>query len=108
MPKISIGTIVKLLVTCFVVGAALTWLDLDPRTLLDESLYMAKRLARWSVDNFGQVVSYIMLGAVVVLPLWAVSYLMRVIRSGTLLPKRFTGSADRADRGPGDDGPATP
>lgn len=103
MPKISVGTIVKLLVACFIVGAGLTWLELDPKTVLEESLHAAKRVARWSIDNFGEAVSYIMLGAVVVLPLWAVSYLMRMLRSGKLPGRR---SAGPASDGPDDDGPA--
>jgi len=100
MPKISVGTIVKLLIACLLVGMGMSALDLDPRTVFNESLRLAKQVAEWSIANFGQAVSYIMLGGAVVLPLWLVSYLLRFLRRGKLIAKRFSGS------GTNDDGPA--
>jgi hypothetical protein len=43
-------------------------------------LRWAKSLAEWSVDVFGSAVSYILLGAVIVLPIWLVFYLLRAVR----------------------------
>lgn len=100
MPKISGSTIVKLLIACFLVGMSLTVLNLDPRTLMTESLHMLKDLAQWSISNFGDAVSYIMLGAVIVLPIWLISYLLRLLRSRKLSTGSYSGSSNP---GRGDD-----
>ena len=106
MPRISGSTIVKLLIACFLVGMSLTVLNLDPRTLMTESLHMLKQLAQWSIANFGDAVSYILLGAVIVLPIWLASYLLRAMRSRKLSADRYSGSSNpgRGD----DDGSAAP
>jgi hypothetical protein len=80
MPKISGSTIIKLLIASLIVGFALTFFNLDPRDVLTHMLRWAKSLAEWSVDVFGSAVSYILLGAVIVLPIWLVFYLLRALR----------------------------
>jgi uncharacterized oligopeptide transporter (OPT) family protein len=80
MPKVTGSTVVKLIIACFLVGLFLAWFNLDPRDLLTESVRMAKDLANWSVARFGKAMSYIMVGAVVVVPIWLVLYLMRAVR----------------------------
>ena len=94
MPKITGSTIIKLLIACFLVGLGLTVLNLDPRTLMTESLQLLKQLAQWSISNFGDAVSYILLGAVIVLPIWFVSYLRRALRSRKLSADRYSGSSN--------------
>jgi hypothetical protein len=105
MPKITGSTIVKLLIACFLVGLGLTVLNLDPRTLMTEMLDVLKQLAQWSISNFGDAISYILLGAVIVLPIWAISYLLRVLRSRKLSAENYSGSSNR---GRGDDESAAP
>ncbi|MCG8545208.1 MAG: DUF6460 domain-containing protein [Alphaproteobacteria bacterium] len=80
MPKITGSTIVKLLIACFLVGAALAYFNVDPRDLLTDTVQVAKDLANWSVSGFGSALSYVLLGAVVVLPIWLVVYLLRAAR----------------------------
>ena len=82
MPKITGSTVVKLVIACFLVGLFLAWLNLDAQDLLTETVRLAKDLANWSVARFGKAMSYIMGGAVVVLPIWLVFYLMRAVRRG--------------------------
>ncbi len=80
MPKITGSTVVKLVIACFLVGLFLAWFNLDPRDLLTETVKLAKEMANWSVARFGKAMSYIMVGAVVVLPIWLVFYVMRAVR----------------------------
>jgi hypothetical protein len=80
MPKITGSTIIKLAIACLVVGFALATLHLDPKDVLTQIGHWAKSLAEWSVNMFGHAFSYILLGAVVVLPIWLVFYLLRAAR----------------------------
>lgn len=80
MPKITGSTIIKLVIVCFLVGFALAFFHLDPKDVLTQLARWAKSLAEWSVGAFGSAVSYILLGAVIVLPIWLVFYLLRAVR----------------------------
>jgi hypothetical protein len=80
MPKITGATIVKLIIACFLVGLVLVWLNLQPKDLLIQGWHWVKALAEWAVENLGSAMSYILLGAVVVLPVWLVFYLLRALR----------------------------
>jgi Domain of unknown function (DUF6460) len=80
MPKITGSTIIKLAIACLIVGFALATLHLNPKDVLTQLMHWAKSLAEWSVGAFGQAFSYILLGAVIVLPIWLVFYLLRAAR----------------------------
>ena len=80
MPKITGSTIVKLVIACFRVGLVLVWLNLQPKDVLLQGWYWVKSLAEWVMENLGSAMSYILLGAVVVLPIWLIFYLLRAIR----------------------------
>jgi len=80
MPKITGSTIIKLLVACFIVGFALTFFSVDPRDVLTWMVNTGRELAQWSVSVFGNAISYILLGAVIVIPIWLVFYLLRAAR----------------------------
>ncbi len=81
MPKITGATVIKLVIACFVVGLLLVWLDLDPKDVLLQGWRWVRSLAEWTVAHLGSAMSYILLGAVVVLPVWLVFYLLRALRS---------------------------
>lgn len=80
MPKITVSTVIKLVIACFLVGLALAFFNLDPRDLLTESVRVAKELADWSVSAFGSAFSYILLGAVIVIPVWLFFFILRAVR----------------------------
>jgi hypothetical protein len=80
MPKITGSTIVKLVVACFLVGLMLVWFDLKPQDVLIQGWHWVKSLVEWLMENLGSAMSYILLGAVVVLPVWLVFYLLRAVR----------------------------
>ena len=81
------GTLLKLLLASLVVGFVLTWLDVEPTDLVArtrEALLWAFAHARAVtddlVDSAGDVVGYVLVGAVVVVPIWLLSLLIRALR----------------------------
>ena len=80
MPKITVSTIVKLVIACFLVGLALVYFNVSPQELLVDMFNLAKRFVQWCASKFGDAMTYILLGAVVVIPIWLVFYLLRAVR----------------------------
>lgn len=76
MPKITVGTILKLLILSFFVGWGLSLLDLTPMELLRGMFDRFDDLFDWVSRSFGTIISYILLGAVIVVPIWAVLLLI--------------------------------
>jgi hypothetical protein len=80
MPPITIGNIVKLLLACLVVGAALSWLDWTPYDVWAwtrmAAVDLVENASRWG----GTVLSYILIGAIVVVPIWLARYVWRALR----------------------------
>lgn len=81
MPKISGRSLVKILVASLLVGIILAALDIDPRNLLDSAQAAFEKLADMGVSFFNWAFTYILIGAVVVVPIWLITYLWRVIRN---------------------------
>lgn len=81
------GTLLKLLLASLVVGFVLTWLDVEPTDLVARTreallwaLAQARNLTDDLVDSAGDVVGYVLVGAVVVVPIWLLSLLIRALR----------------------------
>lgn len=80
MPRITVATLVKLLVACLVVGALMSWFGWTPqafwlwvRDLFVDAFASAERWA-------GSVLGYVLIGAVVVVPIWLARYVWRAVR----------------------------
>ncbi len=80
MQKSTFSTVVKLAVISLLVGMALAFFDITPQRLLEnlgstviEIYRLILRFLRWSLE-------YILIGAVVVLPIWLALYLVRMAR----------------------------
>ena len=80
-------TAVKLLIACFAVGLLLAWIDRSPTGVLERawtSLVAATntlvRQAQHLVGSGGDVVGYVLTGAVVVIPLWLLFLLLGALR----------------------------
>jgi ABC-type arginine transport system permease subunit len=80
MDKSAVSTIVKLAIISLPVGVALAFFDISPRSLVEnlggtvvEIYEVILRFLRWAVQ-------YILLGAVVVLPIWLVFFLIRLAK----------------------------
>lgn len=76
MPKITPGTIVKLLIISFFVGWGLSVLDITPLELLRGVFERFDALLNWVSRSMGEIVSYVLIGAMIVVPIWAVLYLI--------------------------------
>ncbi len=77
MPRITIHTVLKLLIASLCVGMLLAFFNLSPQDIISS----AKNFFGDMFANMGDwvqwAVSYVLLGAVVVVPIWLVSYLWR-------------------------------
>lgn len=80
LPRITFGTVVKLVIASLVVGVVLAVLDISPG-----------EIAEWARTALGDVfsnasgyvqsgLSYVLLGAVVVVPIWLIHYVWRALR----------------------------
>ncbi len=80
LPKITTGTVVKLIIASLCVGLILAYFNADPLDLL----YWARdKITAILGDATGWVqwaIKYIFIGAVIVVPIWLVSYLWRAAR----------------------------
>ena len=81
LPKISGRTIVKILVASLLGGIVLAALDIDPRNILASAQAAFEKLADMGVSFFNWAFTYILIGAVVVVPIWLFMYLWRGVRN---------------------------
>lgn len=80
MPGITFSTVIKLLLASLVVGMVMAYFQIEPRDLV--------RWAAGSIDDvlanaqawIGWAIKYVLLGAVVVVPIWLLGYLFRFIK----------------------------
>ncbi len=75
-----LGVVAKLAVASLIVGLVLSWLDVDPRTLLQDVPDLVRDALRFGVSIVDWALPYILLGAVIVVPIWAVLTLLRIMR----------------------------
>lgn len=73
-------TLFRLLLASFAVGVALTVFDIRPEELLRDLDEYAYRLFTAAVDAVRWAIPYILIGAVVVAPIWLVMTLWTAIR----------------------------
>ena len=80
MPRITFATVLKLLIASFLVGLVLALFDVTPREVLAWARVLLRELASdfWGWVNWA--LSYVLIGAVVVVPIWAISYLLKALR----------------------------
>jgi hypothetical protein len=76
MPKITVGTILKLLILSFFVGWGLSLFDLTPLDLVRDMVAAIDRLIGWVGRSFGEIVSHVLIGAIIVVPIWAIVVLI--------------------------------
>jgi hypothetical protein len=86
--KTVVSTTIKLIVISLIVGWGLTVFDITPQQLLADlggtiqSIFKVfVDLFRWVVSQFGGLASYILLGAVVVIPIWIVMKLLDYVKA---------------------------
>lgn len=72
--------IVRLVFLSFVVGFILSALDLNPLQIVDLAVHFVQRLWDMGFDAIGSLFRYLILGAVIVVPLWLVSRFLQMGR----------------------------
>jgi len=75
-----ISTLIKLLVASFLVGLFLSLFDIDPKSLLTSLGNVARDIIDILAGFFEWALSYILIGAVAVIPLWLLHRLWRMTR----------------------------
>ena len=75
-----IGTIIRLLPLCLVVGLLLAFFNVNPAHILTDTAGTLHLVARLLVDFFHWAKPYVLLGAVVVLPVACLMLLLRLVR----------------------------
>ena len=74
------GVIVKLLVVSLLVGLALSFFDVSPEQLLASFGDTVKRIFEVMVSMVKWTVPYMLIGAVVVVPIWLIIVGVRFVR----------------------------
>lgn len=70
--------ILRLVFLSLVVGVILSAIDLDPLLLIDNVMRFFVRIWNMGFDAIGRVGSYLVLGAIIVVPLWLISRLLHL------------------------------
>lgn len=76
----ALRTVIKLFFLSLAVGLVLRWLDLTPLDLVEELGENARRFLEWLRGFMGWAVEYVLLGAVIVVPLWLITVLVGRLR----------------------------
>ncbi len=80
MPKITAGTVIKLVIWSLVVGGLLAFFNVTPQEILGWVTGWVGNVADNLQHYTGQAVAYILLGACVVVPIWLISYVLRALK----------------------------
>lgn len=80
MPRITGGTVLKLVIWSLVVGVLLAFLNITPQEIVGWVAGWVGNVAGNIQHYAGQAIAYILLGACVVVPIWLVSYVMRALK----------------------------
>jgi hypothetical protein len=80
MPKDIVRTIFKLLAASLVVGLVMHWFDITPRTLVAHFGETVERLFREMASFAGWAIDYVLIGAVIVVPIWLIGFLLKRVQ----------------------------
>lgn len=75
------GWIVKVIILCFVVGFALSVFDINPANILTNGWATVREVVDLAIGVVRWAFPYILVGAVIVVPIAAVSLLLRWTRA---------------------------
>ena len=79
-PKITAQIIVKLIIACLLVGPVLSTLNINPRDILESGQDAIEWLIEVGGEIFGWALTYILIGAIVVIPIWPILYMVKAAR----------------------------
>src|SRR4026208_1215311 len=87
-----LGVIVRLLVLSLVVGVILSVLGITPENIFDRINVMLRRIYDLGFGAIESVLGYVILGAMVVVPIWFISRLIKATRGPGVPPPPRGGS----------------
>ena len=76
-PFLSVSTIAQLIVWSVVVGVVFSALDITPRNLVERLGFIVRRVYDLGFGAFHWAIQYFLLGAVIVVPIWLFTTLLR-------------------------------
>jgi len=76
----TVGIILRLLVLSLVVGVVLSALGITPANLFQSLNVLAKRLYDLGFGAIDWILQYILVGAMVVVPIWLIARLVRAVQ----------------------------
>jgi hypothetical protein len=80
LPRVTVGTLVRLLIASLAVGAAMAILGVTPRDIVTYATSFTREAFENVTGWIGTAVTYVLLGAVIVIPIWLLSLLFRSFR----------------------------
>ncbi|MBT6096729.1 MAG: hypothetical protein HOH04_17725 [Rhodospirillaceae bacterium] len=80
MPSSIRDTLIKIVLFSFVIGLLLSFFDIDPAQLLKNFGATAEKIFEIVADIIEWGVKYVLLGAVVVVPIWLVIFAIGKLR----------------------------
>ncbi len=79
-PQVTAGTVLRLLAASAVVGMAMAYFDFTPRDVVRYVTGFATEIVDNAAAWVGTAISYVLLGAVIVVPIWLISLLLKTFR----------------------------
>ena len=80
MPKGAVGTIIKLLIASLLVGMVMHWFGITPRNLIHNFGDSVVRIFGTLTSFIDWAVDYILVGAVIVVPIWLIATLLKMAK----------------------------
>ena len=75
-----IGVVVRLVLLSIVVGVVLSALGITPRNFIYHIEVLIRRIYDLGLASFDWVLQYLLLGPIVVVPIWLVARLLGIVR----------------------------
>jgi len=73
------AVIFKLAIASIIIGVILSFIGFNPQNLFDAITRLGHWLSSLGLDTFESVVRYLILGAIVVVPIWLISRFLSVM-----------------------------
>ena len=80
MPRITLATLLRILLASLLVGMAMAFFGVQPTDILAWLADSVREAATNAEAWIGWTVKYVLLGAVVVVPIWVLWYLLQFLR----------------------------
>ncbi len=72
--------LLKLVILSVIVGGVLSFLGLSPADIYDRAIAMARSLWNMGYEAFDLVIEYLLVGAMIVVPIWLISRVLNARR----------------------------